>query len=72
LSGNRSGISANLAAVNFLHSEFPGPLPETEIKSFWDLEAIGVKAHQNREWNSKDLNVTEPFTAPSEQRAIGE
>ena len=38
LSGNRSGISANVAAVNFLHLQSPGPLPETEIKRFWDIK----------------------------------
>jgi len=47
LSGNRSGISANLTAVNFLHSEVPGPLPETD-QTFWALEAFGITAHQNR------------------------
>jgi hypothetical protein len=40
LSGNRSGISVNVAAVNFLHLEGPGPLPETEIKRFWELETV--------------------------------
>jgi len=38
LSGNRSGISANVAAVTFLHPENPRPLPETDIKRFWDLD----------------------------------
>ena len=51
------GISANVAAVNFLHLENPGALPETEIKQFWNLETIGITAHQDREWNSKDSNV---------------
>jgi hypothetical protein len=32
ISGNRSGISVNVAAVNLLNLEGPGPLPETEIK----------------------------------------
>jgi hypothetical protein len=37
LSVNRSGISVNVAAFNLLKIERPGPLPETEIKRFWDL-----------------------------------
>jgi len=51
LSGNRSGISANGAAVNFLHLKNPGPLPQTEKKQFWNLETIGITAHEDREWN---------------------
>jgi len=34
LSGNRSGVSTNVAAVNLLPLENPGPLSETEIKQF--------------------------------------
>jgi len=61
LSGNRSRITANVAAVNFLHLEYPGPLPETEIKQFWNLETIGITAHQEREWKSKDSNFVRDF-----------
>jgi len=61
LSGSRSGNTANVAAVNFLHLENSGPLPETEIKKFWNLETIGITAHQDREWNSKDSNVLRDF-----------
>jgi hypothetical protein len=40
LSGNRSGISANVAVVDFLNIEGPGPLPETDIidSGIWKLE----------------------------------
>jgi hypothetical protein len=61
LSGDRSGISANAAAVNFLQLEPPGPLPETEIKRFWDLEALGITAHQDKKWNPKDTDVLRAF-----------
>ena len=54
LSGNRSGISANVAAVNFLHLENPSPLLETEVKRFWDLETIGITARQDKEWDTRD------------------
>ena len=61
LSGNRSGILENVAAVNFLHLENTGPLPETEIKWFWDLETIGITAHQDKEWDTRDSNVLQAF-----------
>ena len=61
LSGNRSGISVNVAAVNLLNLERPGPLPETEIKRFWDLETIGIKAHQDKWRNTKDSAVLHAF-----------
>jgi hypothetical protein len=61
LSGNRSGICANVAAVNFLHLQRPGPLPETEIKRFWDLETIGITSHQDKGWNTKDSTVLQAF-----------
>jgi hypothetical protein len=57
LSGNPSGISANVTAVNFLHLENPGPLPEIEIKQLWDLEPIGITAHQDKGWDAKDSAV---------------
>ena len=47
LSGNRSGISANVAAVNFLHLEGPSSLPGSEIQRFLDLETIFIKARQD-------------------------
>ena len=46
---------------NFLHLENPGPLPETEVKQFWNLETIGITAHQDRDWNSKDSNALRDF-----------
>jgi len=61
LSGNRSGISLNVAAVNLLNLERPGPLPEREIKRFWDLETIGIKAHQDKWRNTKDSAVLHAF-----------
>jgi hypothetical protein len=61
LSGNRSGISVNVAAVNFLRTEGPGPLTETEIKRFWDLETIGITAHQDKLWDTKDSAVLQDF-----------
>jgi hypothetical protein len=57
LSGNRSGISVNVAAVNLLNLEMPGPLPETEIKRFWDLETIGIKGHKDKWRNTRDSAV---------------
>ena len=61
LSGNLSGISANVAPVNFLHLENPGPLPEREIRGFWDLETIGITANREKEWNTKDPKVLQAF-----------
>ena len=61
LSGNWSGISANVAAVNFLYLRSPGPLPETEIKRFCDLETIGITSHQDKGWNTKDSAVFQAF-----------
>jgi hypothetical protein len=61
LSGNWSGISANVAAVKLFRLENPGPLPETEIKRFWDLEAIGITIHQDKEWNTRDAEVLRAF-----------
>jgi len=56
LSGNRSGISAN-----FLHQENPGPLQETAIKWFWDLETIGITAHQDKGWDTKYSTFLQAF-----------
>jgi hypothetical protein len=64
LSGNGSGISINVIAVNFLHLQGPGPLPETEITRFWDLVTIGIKAHQVELWNTKDSAVLQAFHDP--------
>ena len=61
LSGNRSDISVNVAAFNLLNLERAGPLPETEIKRFWDLETIGIKAHQDKWRNTKDAAVLHAF-----------
>ena len=61
LSRNRSCISENVAAVNFVHLENPGPLPETEIKRFWDLETIGFTAHQDKEWDTRDSTLLQAF-----------
>ena len=61
LSGIRSGISVNVAAVNFLHLQVPGPLPETELKGLWDLETIGITAHHDEFWDAKDLAVLQAF-----------
>ena len=61
LRGNRSVISANVTAINFLHLERPGPLPETEIKRFWDLKTIGNAAHQEELRDKKDSAVLLAF-----------
>ena len=61
LSGNRSGISANWAAVNLLNAGNVGLLPEPEIKRFWELETIGITPHQNRELNGKNSDVIRDF-----------
>jgi hypothetical protein len=61
LSSNRTGISVKVAAVNLLHIQGLGPLPETEIKRFWDLDNIGIKARQEESWNTKDSAVLQAF-----------
>jgi hypothetical protein len=61
LSGNRFGISANVAAVNFFHLIGPGSLLETEIKRFWNLETIGITAHQDKSWSTKDSAILRAF-----------
>jgi len=61
LNGNRSGVSVNAAAVNLLHSELSGPLPEEEIKRFWDLETIGITAHQDKTRDAKDSAILQAF-----------
>ena len=61
LSGNRSGVSTNVAAVNLLPLESPVPLPETEIKRFWDLETIGITPHQDKLWDTKDSAILQAF-----------
>ena len=61
LCGNRSGISVNVAVVNLLQLEGPCPIPETEIKRFWDLETIGIAAHQEELRDKKDSVVLQPF-----------
>jgi hypothetical protein len=50
-----------VTAVNFLHLKNPGPLPEAEIKRFWDLETIGITAHQGKGWDAKDSAVLKAF-----------
>ena len=72
LSGNPSGISANVAAVSFLHLQSPGPLPETEKKRFWDLETIGITSYQDKGWNTKDSAVLQAFTTLLRQRTVRE
>jgi hypothetical protein len=62
-SGNRSGVTVNVAAVNFLHLDGPGPLPESEINRFLDLETIGITAHQDNLRDTKDLAVLQAFHA---------
>jgi len=61
LSGNRSGISANWAAVNLIQAGNAGLLPDPEIKRLWELETIGITPHQSRELNSKDSDVLRDF-----------
>ena len=61
LSGSRYGVSANVAAVNFLHLGGPTPLPDTEIKKFWDLETLGITAHQGKSWDTKDSVFLQAF-----------
>ena len=61
LSGNRSGVSANVAAANSLHLDGPAPVSETEIKKFWDIENIGITAHQGKSCDSKDSVVLQAF-----------
>ena len=61
ISGILSGITVNVAAVNFLHLEEPSPLLETEIKKFWDLETILITAQQEELWHAKDMAVLQTF-----------
>jgi len=61
LSGNRTGISTNVIAVHFLHSESHDSLPDVEVKRFWDLETIGITAQQERGWDSKDSSILQVF-----------
>ena len=61
LTGNRTGISTNVIAVHLLHSESHGSLPDVEVKRFWVLEAIGITAHQERGWDSKDSSILKAF-----------
>jgi hypothetical protein len=44
-----------------LHSGKHGPLREAEIKRFWDLETIGIKAHQDVLWNANDSAIIQVF-----------
>jgi hypothetical protein len=60
-SGNRSGISVNVAAVKRFHLEEPDPLPETEIKRFWDLETTRITVHQDGLSDTKDSAVLQVF-----------
>jgi len=57
LSGNQTVISTNVVAVHFLLSESHASLPDVEVKRFWDLETIGITAHQERGWDSKDSST---------------
>jgi len=61
LCGKSCGILANVAAVNFLDLGNPGSLQETEINLFWNLETIGITAHQDKGWCTKDSPVLKAF-----------
>ena len=57
MSGRRAGISTNVIAVHFLHAENQSLWSDAEVKSFWELETIGITAHQDRRWDSKDSSI---------------
>jgi hypothetical protein len=61
MSGRRAGISANVIAVHFLHAENQRLWPDAEVKRFWELETIGITAHQDRRWHSKDASILKAF-----------
>jgi hypothetical protein len=61
MSGRRAGISTHVIAVHFLHAENQSLWPGAEVKRFWDLETIGITAHQDREWDSKDSSILQAF-----------
>jgi hypothetical protein len=66
LSGNRSGILVNVAAVNYLHLEEPGSLPEAEIKQIWDLETIALQHIRTTCGILRIRLFSKPFMTPSE------
>jgi hypothetical protein len=63
MSGRRAGISTNVIAVHFLQAENQGLWPDAEVKRFWELETIGITAHQDRRWDSKDSSILRAFHA---------
>jgi hypothetical protein len=61
MTGRRAGISTNVIVVHFLQAENQSLWPDAEVKRFWELERIGITAHQDRGWDSKDSSILQAF-----------
>lgn len=61
LSGSRSGISVNSAAVNFINIDEPSVPMNSEIRHFWDLEIMGITDNPSRALNTEDSAILEEF-----------
>jgi len=63
LSGNRSGAHVNSAVVNFINSDQAFRPSDDELRSFWDLETIGIYANHDRSLSVKDSKILAEFRA---------
>jgi hypothetical protein len=61
MSERRTGISTNVISVQFLQAENQTLWPDAEVKRFSELETIGIAAHQDRGWGSKDSSILQAF-----------
>jgi len=71
MSGRRAGISTNAIAVHFLHAENRSLWSDAEVKRFWELETIGITAHQDRRWDSSIIQAFhDSFRTEANRRVV--
>jgi hypothetical protein len=61
MNGRWADISTNVIAVHCLHAENQILWADVEVKRFRELETIGITAHQDRGWDSKDSSILRAF-----------
>lgn len=60
LSGNRSGTTVNQIAVHHVQG-CSYELSDETVRTFWDLDSIGIQQHQERVLTAKDSAILQKF-----------
>ena len=53
----------NLSVVNFIRLDQPSMPSDDDLRRFWDLETIGISAHQDQPLSAKNSRLLEEFRA---------